>query len=374
MITVLNSKKAVTMRLSMPKQHCDIIVSQDYLSALSDFFTKNHGQYSSIVLFADSEVYPILGESVLKAISTQGIPVHTLLLPTGEKAKSLETAGHCWEEMQSKGIDRKSLAISLGGGATSDLTGFVSSTFMRGIDTVYIPTTLLAMVDASIGGKNSINLGAGKNKVGTLHHPRLVVIAPQILRGLPERELHSGLAEIIKAGFIWDGDLVDYLEHYLDNILKGNEEKTKTMIARAVKIKVEIVKADEKDKTLRAVLNYGHTFGHALEAITHYSTYKHGEAVSIGMSCAAHTSLALGLVDQNFLQRQDALCKKAKLPVGLPKDIDLDKLIALMTADKKAVSGKINLILPRKIGKVDLIQNVDPELIKSALRQKIERD
>lgn len=362
------------MRLSIPKLHCDIVVSQDHLSSLSDFFTKNKGLYSSIMLFADENIFPATGEKLLKTLSATGLPVHSLLLPGGEKAKTLEIAGRCWDEMHAKGLDRKSLAIALGGGTLSDLVGFVSSTFMRGIDAVYIPTTLLAMVDASIGGKNSINLPSGKNMVGTLHHPRLVVIAPQLLQGLPERELRSGMAEIIKAGFIWDADLVDYLERYISDILAGHTEKTKTMIPRAVKIKVEIVKADEKEKNLRSLLNYGHTFAHALETITQYQIYTHGEAVSIGMSCAAHVGLALGLIDQNFLQRQDALSVKAGLPIRLPKEIDLTKMISLMSGDKKAVGGKINLIIPRKVGKVDLIQNVDPELIKTALRHKIERD
>lgn len=362
------------MRLSIPKFHCDIVVSQDHLTTLTDFFTKNSGHYSSVLLLADETVFQKFGDKILKILSSQKFPVHLLELPGGEKTKSLESAGRCWEEMHAKGLDRKSIVIALGGGALSDLAGFVSSTFMRGIDVIYIPTTLLAMVDASIGGKNSINLNSGKNMVGTIYHPRLVVIAPQFLEGIPEREMRSGMAEIIKAGFIWDADLVDYLEHYMSDILAGNPEKIKTMIPRAVKIKVEVVKADEKDKNLRSILNYGHTFAHALETITHYAVYTHGEAVSIGMSCAAHTGLALGMIDQHFLQRQDALCVKAGLPIKMPESIDLDKLITLMAGDKKAVAGKINLIIPRKVGKVDLIQNVEPELIKSALRQKIERD
>jgi 3-dehydroquinate synthase len=362
------------MRLSIPKLHCDIVVSQDPLSSLSDFLSKNSGQYSSVMLLADENVDAAFREKVAKTIPAKDLPTHVLLLPGGEKAKSLENAGRCWEEMHAKGLDRKSLVIGLGGGTISDLAGFVSSTFMRGIDVVFIPTTLLAMVDASIGGKNSINLHSGKNMVGTIHHPRLVVIAPELLKGLPERELRSGMSEIIKAGFIWDADLVDYLERYMSDIMSGDAAKTNTMIPRAVKIKVEIVKADEKEKNLRSLLNYGHTFGHALETITKYATYTHGEAVSIGMSCAAHIGLSLGLIDQNFLQRQDALTVKAGLPIQLPKDIDLNALVALMAADKKAVSGKINLIIPRKVGKVDLIQNVEPELIKKALRLKIERD
>lgn len=362
------------MRLSIPKLHCDIVVSQDPLTTLSDFLTKNSGQHSSVMLLADEHIDPTFREKVVKTVSAKELPIHTLLLPGGEKVKSLENAGRCWEEMHAKGLDRKSLVIGLGGGTISDLAGFVSSTFMRGIDVVFIPTTLLAMVDASIGGKNSINLHSGKNMVGTIHHPRLVVIAPQILKGLPERELRSGMAEIIKAGFIWDADLVDYLERYMTDIMSGDSAKMNTMIPRAVKIKVEIVKADEKEKNLRSLLNYGHTFGHALETITKYTSLTHGEAVSIGMSCAAHVGLALGLIDQNFLQKQDALSRKAGLPIELPKGIQIEDLVTLMTGDKKAVAGKINLIIPRKIGKVDMIQNVEPELIKTALRQKIERD
>jgi 3-dehydroquinate synthase len=300
-------------------------------------------------------------------MNTVGIPTYPILLPSGESAKSLEQVTYCWNLMYSHGLDRKSLILSLGGGTISDTAGFAASCYMRGLDLIHIPTTLLAMVDASIGGKTGINFGTGKNLIGTLHQPRLVLISPHFLASLPDREFRSGLAEVIKAGFIWDPDLVEFLERYMSHLLNRDAEKIKSIIAKACKIKAEVIRIDEKEKNLRSILNYGHTFAHAIEAATQYNRYTHGETVSIGMSCAARISREMGYVDADFVKRQTNLCQQAGLPVDLPSDLPIDALIELMSRDKKAVLGKINLILPRKIGKVDKINDIDPALIKRAL-------
>ncbi len=355
------------MRISIPKFHCDIVFAQEHLNELTDFLTKNRGAYSSCALFSNNAIHSLYGKQIISLINAFNLPTHSFFLPEGESAKTLESLTHCWHEMHQKGLDRKSLVIGLGGGTVMDTAGFAAACYMRGIDHINIPTTLLAMVDASIGGKTGVNLSTGKNIIGAYRHPRLVIIAPHYLNSLPDRELRSGLAEMIKAGIIWDADLVEVLEKRIPRILAKDQEKIKTVVARACKIKVEVIRLDEKEKDLRSILNYGHTFAHAIETLTHYSTLTHGEAVSIGMHCAAHVSREFGFVDNEFIKRQGALCQLAGLPIDLPKSIDLKVLVEQMTKDKKNTNGKINLILPRKIGKVDKIFDVEMSLIHRAL-------
>ncbi len=358
------------MRISIPKFRCDIVLTDKDLSSLSEFFAKNREAYSSCAIVSNEDAYARYGQQILQIVQAQHFPIHPILLPRGENAKTLEAVSQCWNEMHGKGLDRKSIIIALGGGSITDAAGFAAACYMRGIDSINIPTTLLGMVDAAIGGKTGINIPSGKNLVGAFHHPRLILIAPHYLESLPEREFRSGLAEVIKAGIIWDADLVDFLEHFLPSVLAKDGEKIKTILARACKIKVEIIRMDEKEKSLRSILNYGHTFGHAIEALTHYTEYTHGEAVAIGMSCAAFTGLELGLTDSDFVRRQDALCQKAGLPTQLPKNIDLDALILQMLRDKKNIGGKIHLLVPRKIGKVDKICDVETTIIHRALSKK----
>jgi 3-dehydroquinate synthase len=355
------------MRISLSKFNCQIVLSSEDLAPFADFCSKNQGSYSSCALLADPVVYALYGESVTSILKQYNIPVHPLLLPKGEEAKSLATAENCWEEMAKAGLDRKSFVLSLGGGTVCDTAGFVSACYMRGIDVVHIPTTLLAMVDASIGGKTAINIEAGRSLVGAFHHPRLVLVAPHFLTHLPARELSSGLAEVIKASVISDPDLFDYLERYMGDLLAKNLEKLKAIIAKACKIKTEVIRADEKEKSVRAHLNYGHTFAHAIEKETAYKRYTHGEAVAIGMNYAARVSRLLGLLDDAWLARQEQLCQQAGLPTLLEKTISTENLLAWMSRDKKAVGGKIALVLPRAIGKVDLHSDVDPSLIRQVL-------
>ncbi len=313
--------------------------------------------YSSCVLITDERVFSLYGKE---------IPVEPIIVPSGEKCKSFETAEYCWSKMYSIGLDRRSCVISLGGGSVTDLAGFVASCYMRGIDVIHIPTTLLAMVDAAIGGKTAVNLTDGKNIIGTFHHPKCVIINPHYLHTLSERDYRSGLAEVIKYGVIWDEQLFEYLENNMADIL---DRKMDNIIRRCCEIKTEVVRRDDKEKGLRSILNWGHTFAHALETATDFSTYLHGEAVSIGMSCAAHVSQLKGYVDREFIKRQDTLCERAGLPIELPL-IPIDSLVELMRKDKKAESGNIVLVLAEKIGKVIKVDNVDESVIREALEWK----
>jgi 3-dehydroquinate synthase len=360
------------MRLSLSKFNCQIVFASPDLSALADFCGKS--SYTSCAFVADASLYPLLGEGVQAVLEAQGLPVYPILLPPGEAAKTLETADHSWKKMAACGLDRKSLVVTLGGGSISDIGGFVASCYMRGIDCIHIPTSLLAMVDASIGGKTGLNLPSGRTVVGTFHHPRLVLIVPAYLSHLPEREFSSGMAEVIKASVIADPELFDYLQRFMVELRAKDSEKLKNVIAKACKIKVEVIRADEKEKTgRRSHLNYGHTFGHAIEMATDYRRYTHGEAVAIGMSYAARISRLMGLVDDTFLQRQDQLCHLAGLPTQLDPEIASELLIELMLKDKKAIGGKLALVLPRQIGKVDLHLNIDTQLVKQVLTYRENR-
>lgn len=355
------------MALDLTLFDSQIVSTDKKLSFLHDFLKKSHPSGGKIVLISDDRVFPLHGETLLQSIRQAGFPIEPIILPAGESSKQLSSAEQCWNKMHTFGLDRTSLVIGLGGGVITDLSGFVASCYMRGIANISIPTTLMGMIDAAIGGKTAVNLQSGKNLVGTFYQPKKVIIVPFYLESLPPRELHSGLAEVIKSAVLWDSHFFEYLEKNLERILKEGPKAMEHLIEKTVAIKVAVVQQDEKEAGVRAFLNWGHTFAHALETITKYTVYLHGEAVSIGMSCAAYVSQELGLVDREFIDRQEKLLSLAKLPIRLPKGIDLDQLIDLMEGDKKSVGGKINLILARKIGKVEKFNDVKKETIKKAL-------
>lgn len=312
-----------------------------------------------------------LNYSKCAVITDQAVQVHyhwdlpTIVIPQGEQAKTCDTAMKVWHQLIEQGFDRKSLLIACGGGAICDATGFIASCFMRGIDTFYIPTTVMAMVDASIGGKTALNMDGRKNVIGTFHQPKKVFICSEFLNTLSEREVASGIAEMIKMGVVWNPMLFEALE---------KESSLAELIEWAAQSKIEIVSQDVHDQGLRSILNWGHTVGHALEGLTGYSRWLHGEAVAIGMSCAAFISWKLGYADQTFYERQNRLIQKYKLPTILPDDIDMDALLALMEQDKKAVRGKIRLILARQIGTVLSVPDLDNDILREALEAKRSSD
>lgn len=357
------------MRISLSKFHCDIVLTKPDLAHLSDFLIKNKGIYTGCLCISDDNVFSLYGLQLQNIVKDQGLSLHTILLPLGEQVKNLDSVTHCWKEMHHQAVDKKTLVIALGGGVVTDIAGFAASCYMRGLDLVNIPTTLLGMVDSSIGGKNGINFCHLKNLIGTIHHPKLILVAPHYLAQLPDREFRSGIAEIIKAGIIWDVELFEFLERFMGDLLKKDPEKLKSVIAKACKVKSEIIRIDEKEHQLRSILNYGHTIAHAIETMTQYSLFTHGEAISIGMSCVARIGKLLNYVDEEFVIRQDKLCCAAGLPVHLPKSIEVNELFTLITKDKKSAQGKINLIIPRKIGKADIINDIDQNVIYQALTQ-----
>jgi 3-dehydroquinate synthase len=324
------------------------------------------GQRCAII--TDRRVAPLYAKKVATALKQSGFDVHIITVDNGEKAKSITTVGRCYDELAAHRLERKSFIVALGGGVVGDVAGFVAATYLRGIPFVQVPTTLLAQVDSSVGGKTGVNLKAGKNLVGAFYQPRLVMCDLETLRTLPEREYRAGLAEIIKYGIIYDGSLFMRLERGVDSLVEKNPDVLAEVIARSCEIKADVVSQDETESGLRAILNFGHTIGHAIEAISGYGKYLHGEAISIGQIAAAKISAKQFGLSNEDLSRITELFRRA----GLPTTIKLSaaqrtKLFAAMHLDKKVSGGEIKFVLARKIGQVEIGQKVAADAILDAI-------
>lgn len=305
--------------------------------------------------------------AVEQRLKHAGIAAHRAVLPAGEVQKSLATAGRLHQRMARAGLDRKSAVFAIGGGVISDLGGFVASTYMRGIRVYLFPTTLLGQVDAAIGGKTGVNLPQGKNLVGTFYQPAAVFCDPAVLRTLPPREYVSGLGEVVKYGMIRDAALFEYIGSNIEGIRSRDPQVLDEIVYRCVAIKADVVSKDEKESGERAILNYGHTIGHALEAAGDYKVLQHGEAVSIGMEAEAILSMELGIAPLELLAAQNRLLKLCGLPTRVKK-MPERKVLAALKLDKKNISGRTRFVLPEAIGKVRWGVEVPPNLIAAVLR------
>jgi 3-dehydroquinate synthase len=304
-------------------------------------------------------------------LEAQGLQAATIAIPAGERYKNLKTVARLYREFLLAKLDRKSLVVALGGGVLGDLVGFAAATYLRGVGFAQVPTTLLAQVDASVGGKTGVDLPEGKNLVGAFHQPAVVLIDTHTLRTLPIRELRAGLAEIIKYGIIYDAPFFTGTVAALPQLLCRDEAALTDVIARSCAIKAEVVAQDETEQGLRAILNYGHTVGHALEALTHYRRYKHGEAVAIGMVSAALIGEEIGVTPQDATAVIVAGLRSARLPVAFPEDIQSAAILETAQRDKKTLAGRLRFVLARRIGEVFVTGDVPPEAVNRALhRQK----
>jgi len=318
------------------------------------------------VVVTDSNVDGLYTETVTEPLAELGCEVDILVIEAGEQSKSSDVAAELWERMLEEGADRKSVVVALGGGVVGDLAGFVAATFGRGLRFVQVPTTLLAQVDSSVGGKVGINLPGGKNMVGAFWQPRGVLIDVDVLQSLPDREFCAGLAEVVKYGVIQDADFFAYLEANVESVNDRDPEVLTHIVERCCRLKADVVEQDEREETgVRSILNYGHTFCHAFEAATEYATLLHGEGVAIGMMCAARLAERLGRVDAEFVERQRVLLESVHLPLDVP-EIDHDELVELMYRDKKVERGKLRFVLPTRLGHVELVRDVSVEEIKGA--------
>jgi len=301
----------------------------------------------------------------------QGLHWSAFLLDDGEMHKSFVNVAQAFDALAALGATRDACIIALGGGVVGDLAGFTAACWMRGIDFLQIPTTLLAMVDSSVGGKTGVNLPAGKNLVGAFHQPRAVVADIGTLDTLPDREYRAGLAEIIKGAAIGDSAFFDWLEKHAEALAARDESALMHAIATKVRYKAGVVARDETEQGERALLNLGHTFGHALETAGRYTTLLHGEAVAVGMVMAAKLSERLEMSGKTDTERLERLLKAVGLPVAPPEGSDPDKLLALMRLDKKNVAGTLRLILWRGIGRAEIVTGVDEDEVSAVLRQAV---
>jgi 3-dehydroquinate synthase len=323
------------------------------------------GKFPRIHLVSSAKVWRAVGKSVLKSLGLKsGHAMH--LMDDAESAKNLSTAEKLCRSLVRAGIDRHSLIIAVGGGVVGDVAGFVASTCLRGVALVQVPTTLIAQVDSAVGGKTGVNLPEGKNLVGTFYPARLVLVDSAVLKTLPERQYRGGLAEVIKYGVIADAKLFAWLEKNFDAVLRRDPAALSYIIPRSLEIKAHIVSRDERESGLREILNFGHTFGHALETITNYRTYQHGEAVAWGMMTAALLGHELRLTRADEVSRIVSLVRRLS-PLPPWPNVPPKKLIVLMHSDKKARAGKLRFVLAPKIGKAESHDDVPVDILERVL-------
>ena len=358
---------------SQPNRSYDIAIASHSLKDLGEKLVEiGLGKKSKKILVVSNPViYKHYGEITETSLSNGGFDVAHLILPAGERFKTANSLQKIYDAALAHRLERSSMIVALGGGVIGDMSGYAAATWLRGIDLVQVPTTLLAMVDSAIGGKTGINHPQGKNLIGAFYQPRLVWVDPEVLKTLPAREFRSAMAEVIKYGIIWDRELFDLLANCdrLDQLRYVSPELLQTILYRCAKAKAEVVSKDEKEGNLRAILNYGHTVGHAIESVTNYRLYNHGEAVGLGMVIAGAIAVDLGLWSESDQAKQVELIAKTRLPQAVPANINLDAIIESLSTDKKVEAGKVRFILPTAIGSVTLSDQVTSDLVNQNLRK-----
>lgn len=358
------------VRVALGERAYDIVIAPGALGRLGNMIATALPKARRALVVTDSGVPAEYTRTALDTLTAAGVTAAVATVPEGDASKSLQEAGNLYEACLDGGLERSGVVIALGGGMAGDLGGFVAATYLRGVAFVQVPTTLLAMVDASVGGKVAVNLPRGKNLVGAFHQPRLVLADPQLLASLPPRAFAAGMAEVIKHGVIADPDFFAWLEQNADAILQHQPEALTDLVAVNCRIKAAVVSADEREETgLRATLNFGHTTAHAIEAVQGYGGLLHGEAVAIGMVAATDVAAQLGVLqDAAFPQRLAALLQRYGLPVRLPGALDVGRLMAAMKYDKKASGGAVRWVLPVACGQVAQ-QQVPSDAVAAALHR-----
>lgn len=352
------------IRVGLGERSYNVIVRAGVLSELGEQVYPCAPQ-TRCALFSDAAVAERFGAQAIESLKTRYSEVVTAEQPSGEDRKTLDTVHTYYEVLVNQRFERNSPVIAFGGGVTGDTVGFVAATYLRGVPFIQVPTTLLSMVDASVGGKVGVNLPQGKNLIGAFYQPKLVLIDPLLLTSLPSREFASGIAECIKHGMIRDPELISWLEDSASEVMNRSPKALEALIERNVAIKAGVVEADEREGGLRAILNFGHTFAHAMEACCGYGEIHHGEAVGLGMRAATVLAVELGICKDEVLTRLTSLL----LAVGLPTSWTLppnQTLITSMSLDKKVKDGKLRLIVPRGIGEVAIIDQFPGQLLESA--------
>ncbi|GIU40545.1 3-dehydroquinate synthase [Shewanella sairae] len=323
-------------------------------------------QHKNILIVTNETIAPLYLEKVQAMLSAFAC-VTPVILPDGEQYKTLEQMNSIFTSLLEQNLGRDTVLIALGGGVIGDMTGFAAASYQRGVDFIQIPTTLLSQVDSSVGGKTAVNHPLGKNMIGAFYQPKCVLIDTDCLSTLPKREFAAGMAEVIKYGVIWDADFFQWLENNVEALQSLDKNALEYAIGRCCEIKAEVVQKDETEQAVRALLNLGHTFGHAIEAEMGYGVWLHGEAVSAGTVLAAITSNKLGLVDESIVCRITALLAAFDLPTSAPESMDFEQFIKHMRRDKKVLKGQLRLILPEGIGQAGIYSDVTDELLEEVI-------
>ncbi len=337
------------VRVDLGERSYDILIGRGLLSQAVEYLRPlKLGKHGLIV--TDTNVEPRYASVLRDTLGKGGITVEVLSVPAGEASKSLRQANRLFEKLPSLGLDRQSFVIALGGGVVGDLAGFVAASYLRGVALVQVPTSLLAQVDSSVGGKVGVNLPQGKNLVGAFYQPKLVLADTDTLATLPERELRAGFAEVIKHGAIRDAEFFEWLQKEYKQVLALNPDAVAHVVRRCCEIKAEVVSADERESGLRAILNFGHTLGHAMEALSEYVGLLHGEAISMGMCCGARLSMKRGGLSEAEARRLSDLIAASGLPTRVGTRFKLEELLAAARLDKKARNGKLRFVLLKRLG------------------------
>ena len=362
----MGSSDTMSVRVELGERSYNIVIGAGLLARLGEFFQPlGFGKHG--VIITDMNVEPLYAEQLNEALLARGFETAVMIVPAGEASKSLRQASRLLRQMPALGLDRKSFVVALGGGVVGDLAGFVAATYLRGLALVQVPTSLLAQVDSAVGGKTGVNLPQGKNLVGAFYQPRLVLSDTDTLATLPERELRAGFAEVVKDGAIRDAEYFAWLESNRERVLKLDAGAVAHVVGRCCEIKAEIVSADERESGIRAWLNFGHTLGHAMEALAEYEGLLHGEAISMGMVAAAYLSQKRAGLPSTHAARLRSLLESSGLPVQLRDSFDVAELFEVMRLDKKAQAGRLRFVLLKRLGEAVLSDAVTDEDVKEAL-------
>lgn len=329
-----------------------------------------------IMIVSNTTIAPLYLETVMQALqgmalqgsAAEGLEINSVILPDGEQYKTLDAVNDIITALLDKRYGRNSCLVALGGGVVGDITGFAAACYQRGIDYIQIPTTVLAQVDSSVGGKTGVNHAAGKNMIGAFHQPRAVIADIAVLDTLSDREVSAGLAEVVKYGLIRDKNFFDWLEKNVEQLLNREAEALAYIIEQSCRNKAEVVAEDERESGLRAILNFGHTFGHAIETGLGYGKWLHGEAIALGMLMAADLSHRLGWITEEVIERIKQMLVKLNLPIALPDDLNPKNMRELMSVDKKAKDGVLFLVLLKGIGEAVVTDEFDEDLLMETLQ------
>ncbi|BAY60173.1 3-dehydroquinate synthase [Calothrix brevissima NIES-22] len=356
--------------VNLPQQSYEIAIAPGSLEQLGEKISSLQ-LGKKVLLVSNPTIFKHYGEKAIASLQNAGFTVSTCILPPGERYKNLNSIQKIYDAALENRLERSATIVALGGGVIGDMAGFAAATWLRGIHIVQVPTTLLAMVDSAIGGKTGVNHPQGKNLIGAFHQPRLVLIDPTVLKTLPVREFRAGMAEVIKYGVIWDAELFAQMEasKHLNQLRYIKPELIESILIKSCQAKADVVSKDEKEAGLRAILNYGHTIGHAVESLTGYRVVNHGEAVGIGMVAAGQIAVELGMWQKEETERQNALIQKAGLPTQLPSGLDIEGIIDALQLDKKVKAGKVRFVLPTQIGVVTVTDEVPADIIRQVLQK-----